>query len=164
MKNLLIALALMTGLSAQAKTVTYDVYATDKVVESSAKVNANVFDFRIAEVTKSKTYFSRKCDTQNGPISERERTGLCSEVILSKVTVAQIVVSFKPYGTTDRFGEVNNGKRMEFVSFNVALDKLSASDLEVLENGNRRERKDLAYEIFEIEVVRDGAFHTIKLL
>ncbi|EQC51693.1 hypothetical protein [Bacteriovorax sp. DB6_IX] len=162
MKNLLIAAALMLGLSAQAKTINYDVFASKKTVESSSKVRLNVFDFRITEVVASKTVVTSRCHS-NGPIRDRAQTGLCSDVTLSKIQVAQVVLSFKPFGTTDRYGEVNNGKRTEFVKFNISLDDMSASDIETLRNGKRKARKQLASEIFNFNVERSGRMHTISL-
>ncbi|MFG1503767.1 hypothetical protein ACRXCV_05470 [Halobacteriovorax sp. GFR7] len=163
MKNLLIALTLIAGLSTQAKTISYDVFATEKNVESSRTVNVNVFDFKITEVVKSKNVVVTNCNS-NGPVRDRAQTGLCKEVTLSKVEVAQVVLSFKPFGTADRHGEVNNGKRNEFVAFNISLDELSSSDVELLKNAKRSDRKALALEMFEFEVVREGAVHTIILL
>lgn len=161
MKKFILAMALIMTSVASAKTINYDVFKTEQTVQSTSSLGLNFFDFKIENVVKSKTIVVKRCHN-NGPVRDR-RPGLCNTVTLEKVAVAQVILGYRPYGTTDRRGEVNNGRKMYFVKFNFPLSTLSDEDLSTLENGRRKARKMLASDLFNVEVDRDGRNHKVMI-
>jgi len=162
MKKMILAIALVMASVAQAKTINYDVFKTEQTVQSTSSLGLNFFDFKAVNVVKSKTVVSKRC-SNTGPARDRQ-PGLCKTVTLEKVAVAQVSLSYRPYGTVDRRGEVNNGKNVYFVKFNIPVSALSSEELNTLENGRRKARKALAKELFEVEVDRNGRNHNVRII
>lgn len=162
MKKLVLAMTLLFATAAQAKTINYDVFKSTKSVESTSSVSPKVFDFKLVDVVTSKTVTTKRCST-TGPVRDRV-PGLCNEVTVTKAKVAQVSLGYRPYGTTDRRGEVNNGKYVYFVKFNISTDDLTYDALNTLKLSNKSARRALAKEMLSIEVNRDGRTHNITVL
>ncbi|OUR95638.1 hypothetical protein A9Q84_14130 [Halobacteriovorax marinus] len=162
MKKIILAMALVITSVTQAKTINYDIFKTETTVQSTSSLDLNFFDFKVVNAVKSKTVVVKRCHN-NGPVRDRQ-PGLCNTVTLEKVAVAQVVLGYRPYGTTDRRGDVNNGRYMYFVKFNFPVSTLSVEELNTLENGRRKARKTLARDLFEVVVDRDGRNHNVMII
>lgn len=161
MKKVLIALALVVSSLASAKTINYDVFKTEKVVKSLSLRSLSIFDFKLAKETLSKTIISKTCSDNGRYGNRRSRRHDCSEVTVKTIKVAQVIAGYRPTGTIGRDGEVTNGKKMEFVTFNVSLDELSSDSIALLNTRKglfpkRSKFKRLANELFEISTERMG--------
>lgn len=159
MKMILIAFAMLATTLTNAETINYDVFKTEKKVESLSLKSMKIFDFKLKKVTASKTITSKRCN-HTGPRRDWPTTN-CDIVTTTQVEVAQVILGYRPSGTVDRRGEVTNGKTMEFVSFNVALSDLSEETLAVLKSKrglftSKKKFVKLANELFEISSYRTG--------
>jgi hypothetical protein len=168
MKRILLITAFLFASAAAAKTINYDVFKSEKTVKSVSSLNdLKVFDFKPAKVVASKTVTSNRCD--NGSRA-RDRQFNCDVVTTTKVNVAQIILGYRPTGTTDRHGEVTNGKKMAFVTFNVSLEELSDEEISILNSkrsifSSKKKFVRLANELFEVERVKTGyRTHLISLI
>jgi hypothetical protein len=159
MKMILIAFAMLATTLTSAKTINYDVFKTQQTVESISLDTMKIFDFKLKKVTASKTITSKRCN-HTGPRRDWPTTN-CDIVTTTQIEVAQVILGYRPTGTTDRRGEVTNGKTMEFVSFNVALNELSEETLAVLNTKrglftSKKKFVRLANELFEVSSYRTG--------
>ncbi|WP_127716886.1 hypothetical protein [Halobacteriovorax sp. HLS] len=159
MKGLLIALTLLVSSAVSAGTINYDVFKTQKTVESSSNLNSmRIFDFKLAKVVSSKTTTSRRCDTRRA----RDRQFNCDVVTTTSINVAQVVLSYRPTGTVGRDGEVTNGKKVEFITFNTSLNDLSDEEIEILNSkrtifSSKEKFVRLATELFEVSTARTAS-------
>jgi hypothetical protein len=168
MKKILLTLSFLFASMTFAKTINYDVFKTEKSVESVSSLNdLKVFDFKLTKVVSSKTITSKRCDTGS---RARDRQFNCDVITTTKVKVAQVILGYRPTGTTDRHGEVTNGKKMSFVRFNVNLNDLTAHDLEILNSKrglftSKKKFVRFANELFEVNKIKTGyRTHLVSLI
>jgi len=160
MKAIILLVALFAT-SVQAKTTHFDVYETEKMIASTTTPKSvSFFDFKITNATASKTVTYKDC-SRTGNRDVRDNRNNCYDISTETVKVAQVIIGYRPYGIADRTGEVHNGKRMEFVTFNVALDELSQDSKNILNSkrglfSSKKKFRRLANELFDFSVERAG--------